>query len=122
MMQYVITLGVCIGSLALFVILSKLVLSVRVWYPSDSYWPLLHWLNLHIIAVCAAIGGAIWLIVTIYYLYRVFRQIDEIVDAAGKMVSWPEKPLENDLETASLPDSRSARRTRYSPSGWAAVS
>ena len=94
MMQYVITLGVCIGSLALFVILSKLVLSVRVWYPSDSYWPLLHWLNLHIITVCAAIGGAIWLIVTIYYLYRVFRQIDEIVDAAGKMVSWPEKPLE----------------------------
>ena len=83
-----------IMTLALFVILSKLVLSVRVWYPSDSYWPLLHWLNLHIIAVCAAIGGAIWLIVTIYYLYRVFRQIDEIVDAAGKMVSWPEKPLE----------------------------
>ena len=51
MMQYVITLGVCIGSLALFVILSKLVLSVRVWYPSDSYWPLLHWLNLHIIGI-----------------------------------------------------------------------
>ena len=34
------------------------------------------------------------MIVTIYYLYRGFRQIDEIVDAAGKMVSWPEKPLE----------------------------
>ena len=84
MMQYVITLGVCIGSLALFVILSKLVLSVRVWYPSDSYWPLLHWLNLHIITVCAAIGGAIWLIVTIYYLYCGCRRENGVL--AGKAI------------------------------------
>lgn len=93
-MQYVVTLAICIAGLAFFVIVSKLILSARVWYPSDPYWTFLHWLNMNIIVVCAAAGGVIWLIVTIFFLYRVFRQIDEIVDAAEKMVSTPEKTLE----------------------------
>ena len=76
-MQYVVTLGVCIGGLVILVVLSKLVLSTRIWYQTDPYWPMLHWLNLHVISVCVAASGAICLIVTIYYLFRAFRQIVE---------------------------------------------
>ena len=75
LMQYVVTLGICIGGLVILVVLSKLVLSTRIWYQTDPYWPMLHWLNLHVISVCVAASGAICLIVTIYYLFRAFRQI-----------------------------------------------
>ena len=74
-------------------VLSKLVLSTRIWYQTDPYWPMLHWLNLHVISVCVAASGAICLIVTIYYLFRAFRQMDEVVEAAGKLVHQPEQPL-----------------------------
>lgn len=93
LMQYVVTLGICIGGLVILVVLSKLVLSTRIWYQTDPYWPMLHWLNLHVIAVCVAASGAICLIVTIYYLFRAFRQMDEVVGAAGKLVHQPEQPL-----------------------------
>ena len=93
LMQYVVTLGICIGGLVILVVLSKLVLSTRIWYQTDPYWPMLHWLNLHVISVCVAASGAICLIVTIYYLFRAFRQMDEVVEAAGKLVHQPEQPL-----------------------------
>lgn len=93
LMQYVVTLGICIGGLVILVVLSKLVLSTRIWYQTDPYWSMLHWLNLHVISVCVAASGAICLIVTIYYLFRAFRQMDEVVEAAGKLVHQPEQPL-----------------------------
>ena len=89
LMQYVVTLGICIGGLVILVVLSKLVLSTRIWYQTDPYWSMLHWLNLHVISVCVAASGAICLIVTIYYLFRAFRQMDEVVEAAGKLVHQP---------------------------------
>lgn len=58
-----------------------------------SLLAVLHWLNLHVISVCVAASGAICLIVTIYYLFRAFRQMDEVVEAAGKLVHQPEQPL-----------------------------
>ena len=94
LLQYLITVVLCVGILIVFVIVARYLLSLRIWYPTDPYWGLLHWIHKNMKMVCIISGAIIWLGITFYYTYRSFRQVDEVVEAAGKIVHQSEQPIE----------------------------
>ncbi len=100
--RYLLTLLVSLGAFILFVAASWKVLSLVTWYSDDGYWPLLHFLRVHVYLISLFVCVGIWLLVTIVFLYRIFHYLDEVVLASQQLVQETDRAIELPPELGNI--------------------
>ena len=100
--KYLLTLSISIFAFIAFVAVSWRALSLVTWYASDPYWPLLHFLQMHVYQIGLLVCIGIWFVVTTVYLYRGFHYLDEVVAASKQLVQEMDRAVELPAELGNV--------------------
>ena len=64
-----------------------------IWYPTDLFWPLLHWLQDNILLVTTSSCLFVWLVITIGFWISTLRHLHELVSASKHLTMQPDEPI-----------------------------
>ncbi len=93
MTQYVGILGAFFLFLYLCVIAADIILSRKIWYEYELFWPLLHWLQENVTLLFLVIVLAGWLMITLVFVFRALYYLRQVVEASERLAIQDDTPL-----------------------------
>lgn len=80
----------------------KLVLSMRTWYETDTFYPLLAFANEHLTQLLIVTAIALWVLVTYLFVRRAIAYLDEAITATKQIVETPERSIQLSADLLEL--------------------
>lgn len=91
--NYIGTLFAFLVLMVIGIFLAYSVFSNYIWYPTDLFWPLLHWLHDNILLVGTSFCLLVWLVITIGFWITTLRHLHELVNASKQLTIQPDEPI-----------------------------
>lgn len=82
--------------------LLKAVLSSRVWFSDDPFYPFLNWANDHLIPLLMAVVIILWIVITALFIWRAVGYLEEAFQATKQLVNTPEQTIQLSPELAEF--------------------
>lgn len=91
--NYIRTLLLFLILMVVGVYLAYSFFSNYIWYPTDLFWPLLHWLHDNVLLVGTSFCLFVWLMITIGFWITTLRHLHELVNASKQLTMQPDEPV-----------------------------
>lgn len=91
--QYLISLAALLGILLVLVFLMWKICTSRVWYGTEFWYPLFHYINENLFTVIVIVCLLSWLLVTVVFAARMWIYLREVVRASKDMALHTQEPV-----------------------------
>lgn len=79
--------------LVAFIYVSYIILQSRIWYPTDTLWPLLNLIDEYTYAFVGILFAIGWAVITRRFFKRALGYLDEVVEASEQLAMLPEDTI-----------------------------
>lgn len=92
--QYLLSVALFTVALPLLALVCVILASSRTWYGTEPLYQLLTWARDYFFLVFAAAYAAGFLVITIYFIRKPLRFLDELVSASAQLANLSEEPIQ----------------------------
>lgn len=93
MWGYILALIVYGVILVAVIYVSYMILQSRIWYPTDTLWPLLNLIDEYTYAFVGILFAVGWAVITRRFFKRALGYLDEVVEASEQLAMLPEDTI-----------------------------